>query len=123
MPDPDALRLSEAAWRQRLSATASARRARKAPKPQGSSALNAEKRKSSTAQADLPLFSSDAKYDSGTGWPSFHTRCLARWPRRPTEVDPAAHRVSLRPLRWPPGHVFDDGPGPAASATATTAWH
>src|SRR3954454_22302694 len=38
----------------------------------GSSPLNKEKRKGTFACAgcDLPLFSSDAKYESGTGWPS-----------------------------------------------------
>src|SRR5688572_1592562 len=39
----------------------------------GSSPLNAEKRKGNfvCAGCDLPLFSSDTKYESGTGWPSF----------------------------------------------------
>src|SRR5215471_18582633 len=40
----------------------------------GSSPLNHETRKGTFACAacDLPLFSSDTKYDSGTGWPSFY---------------------------------------------------
>src|SRR5262249_53833314 len=40
----------------------------------GSSPLNHEKRKGvfACAACELPLFSSDTKYDSGTGWPSFY---------------------------------------------------
>ena len=64
---------------------------------------------------DLPLFSSQAKYDSGTGWPSFYQ------PVAPDAVGEKADRsLFLRPrieivcsgCDAHLGHVFEDGPQP-----------
>jgi len=81
----------------------------------GSSPLNHEKRKGvfACAGCDLPLFSSDTKYDSRTGWPSFY-RPLAN------AVGTATDRLLLLPRTEVHcrrcgghlGHVFEDGPPP-----------
>lgn len=84
--------------------------------PAGSSPLNDEKRAGTyiCAACYQPLFSSDDKFDSGTGWPSF-TRPIS---------DEAIDTKKDFKLIWPrteyhcsncgghQGHVFDDGPEP-----------
>ena len=84
--------------------------------PAWSSPLNDEKRAGTyiCAACYLPLFSSEDKYDSGTGWPSF---------TRPIDDGHVGTRRDFK-LIWPrteyhcarcgghQGHVFDDGPEP-----------
>ena len=65
--------LSSEEWRKRLSPEAYGVLREEGTERAGSSPLNREKRKGyyHCAGCDLPLFSSETKYESGTGWPSF----------------------------------------------------
>jgi len=81
----------------------------------GSSPLNSEKRKGTFACAacDLPLFSSQTKFDSGTGWPSFYAP-LASAVGTSTDhiLIMARTEVHCRRCGGHLGHVFEDGPPP-----------
>ena len=79
------------------------------------SPLNDEKRKGEfiCAGCDLPLYSSETKFDSGTGWPSF-------WEELDDAVGVTTDRsffmtrteVHCRRCGGHLGHIFDDGPRP-----------
>ena len=81
----------------------------------GSSPLDREKRKGTfhCAGCELPLFSADTKYDSGTGWPSF-------WQPIANAIGTSVDRslfsvrteVHCRRCGGHLGHVFEDGPRP-----------
>src|SRR5215216_1398503 len=64
---------SEAEWRRILTPAQFNVLRKQATERPGSSPLNNEKRKGTFACAgcDLPLFSSETKFESNTGWPSF----------------------------------------------------
>ena len=109
------MQLSPAEWRRRLPPQRFAILREAGTERPFSSPLDKEHRRGTfrCAGCALPLFASAAKFDSGTGWPSF-TR-------------PVAGRVGTKPDRgWLGvrtechcgrcgghlGHVFDDGPRP-----------
>ena len=71
--DDSAWQLSDAEWKRRLSPEAYRVLRQEGTEPPFTSLLNNEKRSGTfhCAGCDLPLFSSAAKFDSGTGWPSF----------------------------------------------------
>lgn len=79
------------------------------------SPLNREKRAGiyACAGCDLPVFSSDAKFDSGTGWPSFWQPLdKAVWLADDTSFLMRRTEVHCRRCGGHLGHVFDDGPQP-----------
>ena len=78
------------------------------------SPLNNEKRKGffHCANCGIKLFSSNAKFDSGTGWPSF-TESLPGAFKTKIDYSFGMKRVEYHCANCGVhhGHVFDDGPG------------
>ena len=113
--DIDWKKLTDAEWRKRLTpAQYNVLRNHGTERP-GSSNLLREHRKGTFACAGcaLPLFASVAKFESGTGWPSFYEPL-------PDAVETKSDRsffmtrteVHCRRCEGHLGHVFDDGPKP-----------
>ena len=108
-------KLSDAEWKKRLSPAAYRVLRHEDTERAGTSPLNNEKRKGvyACAGCGLPMFSSAAKYDSGTGWPSF-TRALPKAVayKRDTTLGMIRTEEHCRRCGGHLGHVFDDGPPP-----------
>ena len=110
-----AFTLTDAEWKKRLSPAAYAVLRHEATERAGSSPLDHEHRRGLFACAGCgqPLFRSAAKFDSGTGWPSFTapiksavgitTDFKLGIPRRAVFCSRCGGHL---------GHVFDDGPPP-----------
>ena len=83
--------------------------------PRGTSPLNSEKREGTfvCGGCGQPLFTSDTKYESGTGWPSFY-RPIDGAVGTTTDTSYGMRRVEVHCSRCGGhlGHVFPDGPAP-----------
>jgi peptide-methionine (R)-S-oxide reductase len=106
---------SEAEWRQALTPAQFNVLREHGTERAGSSPLDKEYRKGTyhCAGCDLPLFSSETKFDSGTGWPSFWAPIEGAIG---TSVDKSLFftrtEVHCRRCGGHIGHVFEDGPPP-----------
>jgi peptide-methionine (R)-S-oxide reductase len=83
--------------------------------PSGSSPLNKEGRRGTYACAgcDLPVYASETKFESGTGWPSFWAPIQgAVRTKEDNGLFAARTEVHCRRCGGHLGHVFDDGPPP-----------
>ena len=107
--------LSKEEWKQRLSKEAFQVLRNEGTERPFTSKLNNEKRTGQfhCSGCDSPLFSSESKFDSGTGWPSF-------WDPLPGAIETKVDFKLIVPRTeyhcltcgGHQGHVFDDGPRP-----------
>jgi len=111
----DRIDKSDAEWKQQLTPEQFHVLREHGTEPRGASPLNKEKREGTfvCGGCGQPLFTSDTKYESGTGWPSFYkpiegaigTTTDTSYGMRRGEVHCSRCHGHL-------GHVFPDGPAP-----------
>ncbi|EMD83870.1 peptide-methionine (R)-S-oxide reductase MsrB [Pacificimonas flava] len=112
---------SDEEWRRDLTPEQYAVLRKDATEPPGSSPLNDEKRAGMFACAGCgnPVFPSDTKYESGTGWPSFYAPLPSEEEgtdgvETKTDFKLVVPRTEVHCARCGGhlGHVFNDGPAP-----------
>ena len=111
--DTDVEAQDDQAWRAQLAPDAYAVLRKEGTERPGSSPLNDEKREGVfvCAGCGLPLFSSEMKYESGTGWPSFFSYIPGSLETR-RDFKLLIPRTEYHCTRCGghQGHVFSDGP-------------
>lgn len=112
---PEKIYLSDAEWKKKLTTQQYRVLREEGTERPFTSPLNEEKRQGIyvCAGCDLPLFNSAAKYNSGTGWPSFY-EAIANSLETKTDYKLVLPRTEYHCARCGghQGHVFNDGPKP-----------
>jgi peptide-methionine (R)-S-oxide reductase len=111
----DLATLSEVDWRERLTPEQFRVLRKHGTERAGTSPLNAEKRAGTFACAGCgqELFASDAKFESGTGWPSFFAPIEgAVGTMKDRSLFMTRTEVHCARCGGHLGHVFPDGPAP-----------
>ncbi len=113
---PPKVKKSDAEWRQQLSPEQFYVTRQHGTERPFSSPLNVEKRDGvyACASCGSPLFKSDTKYESGSGWPSFWQPISPDAVIEHEDVSMLMRRVEIRCATCDAhlGHVFPDGPDP-----------
>lgn len=109
------LNLDNAEWKKRLGPAQYRVLRDEGTEPAFTSEFNNEKRKGvfHCAGCDLPVYTSEMKFDSGTGWPSFFTTLPGVFEKK-TDFSHIYPRTEYHCARCGGhhGHVFNDGPAP-----------
>ncbi|MCM8558098.1 peptide-methionine (R)-S-oxide reductase MsrB [Sphingomicrobium sediminis] len=109
--------LTDAEWKQKLSPEEYRILREAGTEPPFSGDLNGEKRQGEYRCAGCGeiLFTSSAKYDSGSGWPSFTQPAVDDTVSEHADNSHGMQRVEIRcsACEGHLGHVFPDGPGPS----------
>jgi peptide-methionine (R)-S-oxide reductase len=114
-PEKFEVEKTDAQWREQLSPAAYRVLREHGTERAGTSPLDHEKRPGTflCAGCALPVFASEAKFDSGTGWPSFFVPLAdAVATREDRSLFMARTEVHCSRCGGHLGHVFDDGPAP-----------
>jgi peptide-methionine (R)-S-oxide reductase len=116
MSDKTEIQMTEDEWRARLSPERFAVLRQQATEPafSGEYAFTKDGGVYRCAGCGAELFSSDTKFDSGTGWPSFYEPAVAEAVETHTDTSHGMVRteVNCRRCGGHLGHVFNDGPKP-----------
>jgi len=109
------VKLSKEEWRKKLPSQSFNVMREEGTERAGTSPLNEEKRPGifACAGCDLPLFTTEMKFDSGTGWPSFFTTVPGVFDiKKDYYLIYPRTEYHCKRCGGHHGHIFEDGPPP-----------
>lgn len=116
IPEKERVELSDAEWKEKLSDLEYTVLREKGTEPAFTGIHNTEKRSGTFLcnACKKPLFKSNHKFNSGTGWPSFYDTGFANAVGKISDNTYGMKRVEVicNYCNGHLGHVFEDGPAP-----------